>query len=397
MRVAGRRVVARRRTASRTSGDGGDGEDRAQRPRRADRSRRRCKAWNLQTFIDEALDGFSLPERNAPRDRRCRRRQPVLHRGTAQERRRAHSGARDRQGKRDVPQNVRTTLLERLRPFDEDERRVVTQAAVIGRTFGLAAAGRDAANPSGRLCCPTLRRARDFQLVEEVSPAVFRFRHGLDARRDLRRTISARSCSRAITRSRAHGIRASRRALARSAGVSLVGGRDDAVHAARYNEMAGDAAANVHAHQDAIAFYERALECDVEPVVRGSIMRKIADRRLALGWTKEAQATYSAAADIFRRCGRTRTRSELPRHRRHHRVRDRAARPDRTARSDAVAARRKPNIWRGLASISASRGWRRRSAFPTRGCASTRAGRPAGLGQHRTSRCGSTTSPRSSR
>ena len=28
-------------------------------------------------------------------------------------------------------------MLERLRPFDEHERRVVTQAAVIGRTFGI--------------------------------------------------------------------------------------------------------------------------------------------------------------------------------------------------------------------------------------------------------------------
>src|SRR5262249_13120379 len=42
---------------------------------------------------------------------------------------------------------------------------------------------------------------------------------------------------------------------------------------------------------------------DVDPGQRGSILKKIADRRLALGWTKEAQATYCAAADAYRGAG----------------------------------------------------------------------------------------------
>ena len=38
---------------------------------------------DLQAFIDDALEGINLPERHAPRDFGCRRRQPVLHRGVA--------------------------------------------------------------------------------------------------------------------------------------------------------------------------------------------------------------------------------------------------------------------------------------------------------------------------
>ncbi|MBD5635792.1 MAG: hypothetical protein IAI49_15095 [Candidatus Eremiobacteraeota bacterium] len=75
----------------------------------------------------------------------------------------------------------------------------------------------------------------------------------------------------------------------------------DAERAVRYNELAGDAAANVHAHENAIALYERALEFpDIEPIARASIVEKIAARRQALTWNAESRAAYNAAADIFR-------------------------------------------------------------------------------------------------
>ncbi|HZX69022.1 MAG TPA: helix-turn-helix transcriptional regulator, partial [Candidatus Elarobacter sp.] len=78
----------------------------------------------------------------------------------------------------------------------------------------------------------------------------------------------------------------------------------DDERAARYNQLAGDAAGRVHAHEDAIALYQRALEAEhIDPVVRGTMVEKIADRRVALGWTEEGNNTYGAAADIFRDAG----------------------------------------------------------------------------------------------
>ncbi len=252
----------------------------------------------LQTFIDEALDGFSLPDET-------RRAISIAGDGnpffteellkSAVERSSSHPATPT---KRDLPQTVRTTLLDRLRPFDEAERRVVTQAAVIGRTFGLpllaATLQTDAA-----LLLPTLRRARDFQLVEEVTPAIFRFRHGLT--RDaiyggyLGAELQPRHRLIALALEAAPPAEGSLEALAYHWWAA-----GDGARATHYNERAGDAAGAVHAHLDAIAFYERAIERDVEPVERGSIIKKMADRRLALGQTKEAQATYAAAADIFR-------------------------------------------------------------------------------------------------
>ncbi len=198
---------------------------------------------------------------------------------------------------------MRATLLDRLRPFDENERRVVRQAAVIGRTLRLGSCWRTRSATEATALLPILRRARDFQLVEELSPTLFRFRHGL-------------------TRDAIYGefLGAELRPLHRGIALALEGAPEhernvealayhwwaagDDAPSARYNELAGDAAGRVHAHEDAIAFYERALEAqELELALRGAIVTKVADRRVALNATEEANKTYGAAAEIFRRAG----------------------------------------------------------------------------------------------
>jgi DNA-binding CsgD family transcriptional regulator/tetratricopeptide (TPR) repeat protein len=258
--------------------------------------------FELRTFIDEALSGMTLPDETRRAIALAGDGNPFFTEEllrSAVERTSARSGDR---GRRDLPLTVRATLLERLRPFDEGERRIVRQAAVIGRSFSLdLLAATLEADASSLL--PTLRRARDFQLVEEVTPATFRFRHGL-------------------TREAIYGefLGAEVQPLHRSIGLALEDAPDDkrslealAYHwwaagdderAARYNELAGDAAGRIHAHEDAIALYERALEAEhIDPVARGTMVEKIADRRVALGWTEEGNNTYGAAADIFRDAG----------------------------------------------------------------------------------------------
>jgi len=252
----------------------------------------------LEAFIAEALDGLALPERTRRAVALTGDGNPFFTEELLKSAVERHYANAPPRADRDVPQNVRATLLERLRPLNEEERRILTQAAAIGRTFGLSLlAATLGSEPEALL--PALRRARDFQLVEEIEPTQFRFRHGLTREAIYGDFLGAelRPRHRTIARALEDGP-AGLRSLEALAYHWWAAG--DRPAGARYNDLAGDAAAKVHAHDDAIAFYERALECTGDAAARGSITKKIADRRLAIGLTKEAQATYGAAADIFR-------------------------------------------------------------------------------------------------
>ncbi|HLY02909.1 MAG TPA: AAA family ATPase [Candidatus Cybelea sp.] len=255
----------------------------------------------LRGFIDEALDGIPLPEETRRAIALAGDGNPFFTEEllkSAVEQSETHAEAKRRY---EVPQSVRSTVLERLHPFDETERRIVTQAAVIGRTFGLAllAATLDA-EPATLL--PALRRARDLQLVEEVTPEAFRFRHGLTRDAICGEFLGAELQPRHRTIGLAlEGAPPEKRSL--EALAYHWWAAKDSAKACRYNELAGDAASSVHAHEDAIAFYERTLEFDMDALARGTILKKVADRRLAMSCTKEAQATYEMAADIFRAAG----------------------------------------------------------------------------------------------
>jgi ATP/maltotriose-dependent transcriptional regulator MalT len=254
----------------------------------------------LQTFIDEALGDIPLSEQKKRAVAAAGEGNPffteellksavedVVPAAPAKERR--------------LPPTLRATLIERLRPFDESEREVIAQAAMIGRSFDLdlLAATLDA-EPVELL--PILRRARDFQLVEETGPAAFRFRHGLtrDAIYAEFLTAELQPRHRAIA-STLEEVPAERRSPEALAYHWLAAG--DGERAARYNKLAGEKAAAVHAYVDAIAFYERAIECCSDAAERGEIAKKMGDCRLTSGSTKEAQASYEAAAEEFRSIG----------------------------------------------------------------------------------------------
>jgi len=132
----------------------------------------------LRTFIDEALSGFLLDDERRREIALAGEGNPFfteeLLKNAVQEA--ADRGDRGRAAQ--VPPGVRTTLLERLRPFAKREREIITQAAVIGRTFSLGLLASVAGKRPEQLLS-ALRRARDFQLIEELEPDVFRFRHGL--------------------------------------------------------------------------------------------------------------------------------------------------------------------------------------------------------------------------
>ena len=252
----------------------------------------------LTAFIDAALEGIQLPDETRRAIAISGDGNPFFTEELLKSAVEQNAAQTAKSTRRALPPTVRATLLDRLRPFDESERRVLSQAAMIGRTFNLALLAATLETEPDRLL-GTLRRARDFQLIEEVTPATFRFRHGLvrEVMYDafLGAELQVRHRAIALALEDAPAENRSLEALAYHWWAS-----GDAAQAARYNEAMGDTATGVHAHEDAIAFYERALDAETEPVARGAIVRKIANRRLALGWTKEAQATFTAAADLFR-------------------------------------------------------------------------------------------------
>jgi DNA-binding CsgD family transcriptional regulator len=254
----------------------------------------------LRRFIDAALEGFELSDETRREVALAGDGNPFFTEEllkSAVEQRVQRAEQRTHRG--GLPATVRVTLLERLRPFDGVERRLLTQAAIIGRTFTVDLLA-STAGPDAERVLPTLRRARDYQLVEEMEPNVFRFRHGLvrDAiyddslgaeRRPLHRTIA----------STLEALPEAERSIEALAYHWWAAG-DDAL-SAHYNEVAGDAAGVLHAHEDAVAFYERALQArTLDALARGRLTEKIADRRIALSATETAYAAYATAAERYR-------------------------------------------------------------------------------------------------
>jgi DNA-binding CsgD family transcriptional regulator/tetratricopeptide (TPR) repeat protein len=253
----------------------------------------------LQTFIDEALSGVALPDETRRAIALAGDGNPFFTEEllrSAVERNSAGALARSRH---ELPETLRNTLLERLRPFGAEERRVVTQAAVIGRTFGLDLLAATLEIEPELLLAP-LRRARDFQLVEEVATGSFRFRHALTREAIYRDFLGVELGP----RHRAIALALERVPLLERSLESLAyhwWAAGDGEQAARYNELAGDAAGQIHAHEDAIGFYERALDfAGLEAIVRATIFEKIGSRRQALAMGAESLACHNAAADIFR-------------------------------------------------------------------------------------------------
>lgn len=171
-----------------------------------------------------------------------------------------------------IPDAVRTNVIRCVRSMERSERAILMWASVIGFRFDVStlveAAGCD--EPRVRAA---LERARLLALVEPGLPhgACFWFRHALV--RDIIYTEFVSTRVRVLHRRIA-------RALERAAppGTELLGelayhywAGGDARRALRYNELAGDSAAALHAPADAHVLYTRALsfaEPDTPPYAR---------------------------------------------------------------------------------------------------------------------------------
>jgi DNA-binding CsgD family transcriptional regulator len=270
---------------------------------------------SLRAFIDDAARGYALPDATRRAVERTCEGNPLFAEELLKNAIERSSAPAAKSGV-GLPSTLLATLLERWHHLSVTDRRVLAQAAVIGRTFDVELLARTL-DLEIEKCLASLARARDLQLVEPVTISTFRFRHALTREavyssfleaqaRPLHRTIAA-------TLER---MPEGARSLENLAYHWWAGG--DGERAARYNELAGDAAGTVHAHEDAIAFYERALEAaDLGYIERGRLAEKIADRCYALGLTQRTHEWYGAAATHFQNAGdgeqeaRCRTREAL--------------------------------------------------------------------------------------
>ncbi len=177
----------------------------------------------------------------------------------------------------EIPDAVRSSVVLRLRQLDRVERGTIMRAAAIGPRFDVALLLATATCGDARVRM-ALARACDLQLIvlDESGSERYAFRHAMtreivygelvaDRVRKLHRRIGGALERTSLLHSDALPELAHHYGLA-----------GDADRARRFNELAGDHAASVHANVDARTYYQRAqrlLQVDSNAFAR--IARKL--------------------------------------------------------------------------------------------------------------------------
>lgn len=197
---------------------------------------------------------------------------------------------------RALPATVVGAIRDRVRPLHEDERRILAHAAVIGPVFGigLLAAVLDVTPES---LAPALRRAGEYRAIAQESDGDFRFRHPLTREMMYGDFLQSEIC--ALHRKIAEALESAPEAALESLAYHWWAAREPR-KALSYNELAGDAAAEALAHEDAILAYERAIEGNSdggtdEARVRNKIIqtRLAIERGAAIAAAPGAETAYS--------------------------------------------------------------------------------------------------------
>jgi len=201
-----------------------------------------------------------------------------------------------------IPRSLGAAVHDRLASLDESDREVLAFAAVIGRRFGAQFLAQ-LANKQLADVLLTLRRARNLQLiVEDDDGDAFFFRHQLTREVVYAEILfaEARALHRRIVEELESQAEPDPAAIAYHAWRS-----GDRASVVRWNEAAGDAAARICAHTDAMRHYERAFNAAEDAHPRMRLSQKLARALYAEGdldgaarWFEVTVTSANAAGDL---------------------------------------------------------------------------------------------------
>lgn len=170
---------------------------------------------------------------------------------------------------------LRNTVLKRLQSLDRYARAVVMRASVVGRAFDLHVVAATALRSEAEVRS-ALAQACNLQLIFEVGEDRYAFRHALTRDIIYAELLDARvrPLHRRVTRVLERSPYSKETSIEELAYHSWAGG--DAGRALRYNELAGDNAAAVHALDDARRYYSRAKSlAEIDSPAYDRLMRKL--------------------------------------------------------------------------------------------------------------------------
>jgi hypothetical protein len=210
-----------------------------------------------------------------------------------------------------LPDGVRDTIRRRLVPLDGDAVRTLEQAAVLGRTFRLAAL--EHASPCGReIVLSALERAAELGLVVEVAGSVgrYRFGHGLigetllaDMPAGVRMAAHDRA-GQALEQVYRGAIDAHLAEIAHH--FLSAAPRGDVVKAVDYAQRAAQRALDSLAHEQAADLFARALEAlellDADIPRRAALLLGLGTAQSRAG-RPAARASFDAAIAAARSIG----------------------------------------------------------------------------------------------
>lgn len=200
-----------------------------------------------------------------------------------------------------VPVTLQAILGERLATFTDADRGVLYRAAVIGESFdaGLLAAIAEASIDD---ILPVLERAVAVGIVREVEPARFAFRHTL-IRQVLADQLLLAHAAPLHTRI-AQELEALPDAASRAPELAYHWSAARVTHKARiWNEAAAEAAWDVYAYRDAIAFYTEALRWNYPPgTQRASIYERLGKLLYIDGAAEEPAEWFARSRAEYEQC-----------------------------------------------------------------------------------------------
>jgi DNA-binding CsgD family transcriptional regulator len=205
-------------------------------------------------------------------------------------------------GRRKLPRSVREAVVERLGQLREDEQKLIVCAAAVGRHF-----------TPDLLCLVTqtersrvleaLKRGVELALIEELDDGSLVFRHALTREAVYSELLAAEA--RPLHAMIAQAIERQPDAAQRVAELAYQWwSAGDQAKTAEFNERAGDAAEKVFASQDAVVYFERALQALAEgDPRRNHLWRKLGAALYSSGLGGRALTAYRNAIEGFAREG----------------------------------------------------------------------------------------------